>query len=125
MGGAGGDKILQCLKDYGDTTLVVRTQESPPIGKDQIFTQEAVQLRKVFGVHHHAQLPVDYQLAAVVVEDLRVDILARQIWGGVHMGQQADDGESAASGGGRKGGIYIAMLIHMGVGESQLPQFIH
>ena len=85
------------------------------------FFQEREHLR----VQHRARSRQRYRAAIIVGMELRLDIFSAGIIGGVHVGNKAQRFGIFLPRGGGQCGIYIAVLVHMSIGQAQFFQFSH
>ena len=120
-----GNNALQHRHDLGHTGLVVGAQQGRAVGGDESLTLHLGQERELGGVQHSAG-GRQYNLAAVVVGvDLRVDVFAAGVIGGVHMGDEAQGLGALLSRSGGQRGVDVAVLVHMGIGQAQVLQLLH
>ena len=87
-------QVDHCLYDFGNTCLVVGTEQCGTVGHDEVFTDVLQQFRKLFRTGHDSFAQQD--VAAVVVSDnLWLDVGSRAVGAGVVMGNEADGGNFA------------------------------
>ena len=108
-----------------DTPALSSAQQGRAVGGDESLALHLGQERELGGVQHSAG-GRQYNLAAVVVGvDLRVDVFAAGVIGGVHMGDEAQGLGALLSRSGGQRGVDIAVLVHMGIGQAQFLQLLN
>ena len=94
------------------------------VGHDDVLADVVEEFGKFLGRTHDAGLSVEHEVGAVVVpDDAGLDVAAGAVGAGVHVGNEADGGHGAV-GIGRKGGVNIAVGIHLHLGQPQALQLL-
>ena len=109
MGSALGDQLGYGSQNLGDAGLVVGAQQGGAVGGDQRFALQAGQMGEVFDAQHTAAAQL-HIVAVKVFDDAGVDVLAAEIGGGIHVGDQAQSGGVLAAGGGVQPAVDIALV---------------
>ena len=125
VGRALREQLLHRLEDDGDAGLVIGAQQGGAIGADQILSHELGKLREPGGLHNDVLLLIEYDVSAGIVDDLRLDVLAGQVGGGVHVGDEADGGQMLISRRGGEPGVDVAVRIYKGVVHAQAVELVH
>ena len=82
-------------------------------------------LWEVWGREHYVLCLVEHDVFAIVVlDDARIDILATGIWCSIHVGNEPDDRHVGLVGIGRKGGIYIAIVVDGHIRKSDADELL-
>ncbi len=94
------------LDDFGDAGFVVGSEQGGAVGDDEVFADVPTEFGKLLDGGDDAFGEGD--VAAVIVwDDARLDVLARCVGAGVHVGDEADGGHRTVGVGGQ-GGVEIA-----------------
>ena len=110
--------------DFGDSRLVVCTQQSLAVGYNEVFALMLEQFRELCWCQDDAFFFAKHNVRAVVfMHDTRCYIGPAHIRTGIHVSDEAD-GRHLLVGIGRKSGIQIAMLVQFYFFQAQVFQFI-
>ena len=111
------DQEMRRIHDLGEAGLVVGAQQRGAVGRDDVVADLVGQRRMLGGADHLGGIGRQHDVAAaIVLDDLRLDVLAGAIRRGVHMRAEADH-RHLLVGVRRDRRIDIAVLVEMGVGE--------
>ena len=125
VGGVFGQQLLHRLQNDGNASLVVSPQQGGSVSADQILADELFQFREVAALHDNVLFRVQHQIAALIVEDLGLDVFAGHIRRSVHMSDQSDYRQMLTAGGGRQRGIHIASIVHKRIVHAHTVQFFY
>ena len=125
VGAVFSDDALQRGHDLRHTGLIIRTQQRRAIGRDEGLALHLLEEREGRGVQHRTGGRQGDGAAVIVLMDLRLHILTAGIVRRVHMGDKAEGLGALLPRGSGQGGIDIAMLIHMGIGEAKRFQLLN
>ena len=117
------DQELRRVHDLGDARLVIGAQQRRAVAGDDVVA-DLVPQRGIFGDADDLRgIAGQHDVAALIVaHDLRLHVLAGAVRRGVHVRAEADD-RHVLVGVRRHGRVDVAMLIEMGIGNADRPQF--
>ena len=125
VGCALSQQFFHRLQDNGNTSLVIGPQQRCAVSADQILADELFQFREVAAPHHNILLRIQHQITAIIVEDLRLHVLAGHIRRSVHMSDQSDYRQMLTAGSCRQRGIHIASIVHKRIVHAHTVQFFY
>ena len=119
------DQEMRGIHDLGKAGLVVGAEQRGAVGRDDVVADLVGKRRMLGGADHLGRVGRQRDIAAaIVLHDLRPDVLAGAVGRGVHVRAEADH-RHLFVGGSRDGGVDIAVLIEMGVRDPHRLQFGH
>ena len=114
---------MRGVHDLGDAGLVVGAEQRGAVGGDDVVADLVGQRRVFGGADHLRRIARQHDVAAAVVpDDLRLDVLAGAVGRSVHVRAEADD-RHLLVGIRRDGRVDVAVFVEMGVGEAHRLQF--
>ena len=117
------EQELRGIHDLGEPGLVVGAEQRGAVGRDDIVADLVGERRVLGGADDLRGIGRQHDVAAaVVLHDLRLDVLAGAIRRGVHMRAEADH-RHLLGGIGRDRRVDIAVLVEMGVGKTHRLEF--
>ena len=125
VGCALSQQFFHRLQDNGNTSLVIGPQQGGAVRADQVLAHELLQLREIAALHDNVLFLIQHQVAALIVEDLGLDVFAGHIRCGVHVGNKADGGKMLTTGGGGYGGVNIAGIVPEGIVDAQSVKLLY
>ena len=108
--------------DDGDARFIIRTQKRGAVSGDNVFADKFVEERK-FLYRQRIGL-VQFNIAACVVHNFRIDTFSVQVGRGIHVCNKSDN-RRFFIGVGRDCSVDISVRILFGIGYAQLVQFLH
>ena len=108
-------------QDFRHTGLVVGSQEGRAIGDDQVLAYVSGQGLIFLRLQKDALLLVQEDIPSIVLDDSGLDILAGGIRSRIHVGDQADGGQTLVPG---NGAVHIAHFVHVGIGNAHGLHFL-
>ena len=116
----GREQQLRGGQDLRHARLVVRAEQRRAVGDDQALADGIFQLRVFRRGKHDVFLFVQHHVAAVIgLCDARADVLAGGVGRGVHVGDEAIDGDFFVTVR-RHGAVDVAVLIDVRVGNAHV-----
>ncbi len=95
------DQELRRIHDLGDAGLVVGTQQRRSVSRDDVVTDLVGEIGILGGANHLGGVGrQDDVAAAIVPDDLRLDVVSGAVGRGIHVRTEADDGHLLHGGGG-------------------------
>ena len=118
------EEISHGLHDFGDAGFVIGTEEGGAIGDDEVFSDVGFEFGELLRRGDDALLLVQNDGRAIVgFDDAGLDVFARAVGAGVHVGDEPDDGDIVGGVCG-EGGIDAAVVGHFNFFESERLQFV-
>ena len=117
------DQEMRGIDDFGKAGLVVGAEQGGAVGGDDVVADLIGERGMLGGADDLAGIARQHDVAAAIVaDDLRLDVLAGAVGRGVHMRAETDD-RHLLGGIGGNGRIDVAVLIEMGVAKADRLQF--
>ena len=117
------DQKLRGIHDLGEARLVVGAQQSGAVGRDDVVTDLVRERRVLGGADDLRGIGRQHDVAAaIILHDLRLDVLAGAIGRGVHMRAEADHRNLLRRVRGDRR-IHVAVLVEMRVGKAHRLEF--
>ena len=114
---------LRSIHDLGEPGLVIGAQQRGAVRRDDVVADLVCQRRMLGGADHLRAIRRQYDVAAaIVLHDLRPDVLAGAIGRSIHMRAEADH-RHALAGVRRDRCVDVAVVVEMGVGNAHGLQF--
>ena len=105
--------------------LVVAAQKGGAVGHHQVVAHIFLHHRELSLFHHHAQFLVQHDVAALIVQDPGLHVLAGQVRRSIHVGDEAHGKPAASRQIGRDRRVdHAGPGVHVNVGGPDLLQFL-
>ena len=105
--------------DFCDTCFVICTEQSGSICYDQVLTNIFLEAWIFFLCHEDVLFLIEQNVSTLIFYNLCLDIVAGSILSGIHVCNQTDYRFVFFSWSCRNGSIYIALIIHKSIFNSQ------
>ena len=115
-------QINHRLYDFGNTSLVVGTQQSRAVCHDEVFAYMLQQFRELLRTRHDAFAQQDVA-TIVVLHYLGLDVGTRAVRTGVVVGNETDGGHMIL-GVGLQGSVDVTLVVHLNVIKTFAFQFL-
>ena len=115
-------EIFNHSHDDGDARFIIRAQKRGAVSGDNVFADKLVEERKF--LYRQRIGFVQFNIAAFIVHNLRVDAFSVQVGRGIHVCNKSDN-RRFFIGVGRDCSVDISVRILFGIGYAQLVQFLH
>ena len=125
VGAALGEEGLGGGQDLRHAGFVIGTQQGGAVGGDEGLALQLFQEGEGGDLQHRPGGRQQHVPAVVVLMQDGVDVFARGVGGGVHVGNEAQRGQLLAAGGGGQGAVDVAVLVHPGILNAEGFHFLH
>ncbi len=112
------------VHDLGQAGLVVGAEQRGAVSGDDVVADLIGERRMLGGADHLGGVARQHDVAAAIVfDDLRLDVVAGAIGRGIHVRAEADHRDVVLVRGRGDSGIDVAVRVEMRIGESDRLQF--